>query len=55
MNLLLAEDTPGLVAYYHFDEGTGTSAADSAKGHSAMFVSATPPVWVDSDLDLSCP
>ena len=54
-DVLIGPDEPGLVAYYHFDEGSGTTAEDAAKGHTAMFASDTPPVWVDSDLVLTCP
>jgi hypothetical protein len=55
MKVILKENTPGLVAYYHFDEGTGTMVKDgSGKGHPAMMVSAVMPKWVDSDLTLTC-
>jgi hypothetical protein len=55
MKVILKENTPGLVAYYHFDEGTGTMVKDaSGKGHAAMMVSAVAPKWVDSDLMLTC-
>jgi hypothetical protein len=55
MKVILKENTPGLVAYYHFDEGTGTMVKDaSGKGHDGMMVSAVMPKWVDSDLKLTC-
>jgi hypothetical protein len=45
------------VAYYHFDDGTGTAPKDaSAKHHDAMFAPGHPaPTWVDSTgLMLTC-
>jgi hypothetical protein len=55
MKVIIKPNTPGLVAYYHFDEGTGTMVADATgKGHTAMMVSAVQPKWVDSDLMLTC-
>jgi hypothetical protein len=55
MKVILKANTPGLVAYYHFDEGTGTTVKDaSGKDHTAMMVSAVQPKWVDSDLMLTC-
>jgi hypothetical protein len=57
--LILKGDEPGLVAYYHFDEGAGMTVKDaSARRHDAMF-STTPvrpvPTWVSStDLVLTC-
>jgi len=57
--LILKGDEPGLVAYYHFDEGTGTTVKDaSSKHHDATFDSSNGrpvPTWVDStDLTLTC-
>ena len=57
--LILKGDEPGLVAYYHFDDGTGMTAKDSSsKHHDATFATdnARPaPTWVDStDLTLTC-
>jgi len=57
--LIIKGDAPGLVAYYHFDEGTGTTAQDaSSKHHPAEFASDNgrpAPTWVESsDLKLSC-
>ncbi|HXI54585.1 MAG TPA: LamG-like jellyroll fold domain-containing protein, partial [Polyangia bacterium] len=55
--LILKGDEPGLVAYYHFDDGTGTTLKDSSsKHHDAMFATGHPaPSWVDStDLTLTC-
>jgi hypothetical protein len=57
--LILKGDEPGLVAYYHFDDGAGTTATDaSSKHHNAAFVTAgnrPVPTWVDSTgLTLTC-
>jgi hypothetical protein len=57
--LILKGDEPGLVAYYHFDDGTGMTAKDaSSKQHDATFATdmARPvPTWVDSTgLTLTC-
>jgi hypothetical protein len=55
--LILKGDEPRLVAYDHFDEGTGTMPEDSSsKHHDAMFAASHPaPTWVDStDLTLTC-
>ena len=55
--LILTGDEPGLVVYYHFDDGSGTAPKDSSsKHHDAMFASGHPaPTWVDStDLVLTC-
>jgi Concanavalin A-like lectin/glucanases superfamily len=57
--LILKGDEPGLVAYYHFDDGTGTTVRDSStKQHNATFASdgGRPiPTWVDSTgLVLTC-
>lgn len=55
-------DTPGLVAYYRFNEGSGTEVADEAKKPSHKLgpcmaksdicpdVNDAAPVWVDSDV-----
>jgi hypothetical protein len=51
MKVILKGTEPGLVAYYHFDEGTGTTAADATgKNHVAMMISPTKPMWVASDV-----
>lgn len=51
MKVILKGTEPGLVAYFHFDEGTGMTAADATgKGHTAMMVSTTKPMWVASDI-----
>jgi hypothetical protein len=57
--VILRGDESGLVAYYHFDEGTGMTAKDgSAKHHDALFATdggRPVPTWVDStDLVLTC-
>jgi hypothetical protein len=57
--MILKGDEPGLIAYYHFDDGTGMTAKDaSSKQHDAMFATdmARPvPTWVDSTgLTLTC-
>jgi len=48
---------PGLVGYWHFDEGVGTVSRDFSQGHhDAVMSTATKPVWVKSDgLELVCP
>ncbi len=51
MRVFLKGNEPGLVAYYHFDEGQGTSAGDSGPhGHTANMVSTVKPMWVTSDI-----
>ncbi|HEY2901983.1 MAG TPA: LamG-like jellyroll fold domain-containing protein [Polyangia bacterium] len=55
--LILKGDEAGLVAYYHFDDGTGTAPKDSSsKHHDAMFATGHPaPTWVEStELTLTC-
>jgi hypothetical protein len=57
--LILRGDEPGLVAYYHFDEGMGTTVMDaSTRRHNALFAAnnARPaPTWVASaGLTLTC-
>jgi hypothetical protein len=57
--LILKGDEPGLVAYYHFDEGAGTTAKDASSAHhdAAFNTDAGRPIptWVDStDLVLTC-
>ena len=57
--VILKGDEPGLVAYYHFDEGQGTTVKDaSAKHHDATFDSSggrPAPTWSDAtDLTLTC-
>jgi hypothetical protein len=52
MRVLLKGNEPGLIAYYKFDEGTGTTIAD-ATGNAmnvATMMSATKPQWVTSDI-----
>jgi len=55
MTVILKGNEPGLVAYYHFDEGSGTSSADTTgdANNAAKFVGtemATWPMWVKSDI-----
>ena len=52
MKVILKGDEPGLIAYYHFDEGQGTMSADATgkKGHTAYLISDAKPKWVDSDI-----
>ena len=38
--------TLGVADYYPFDEGAGTTAADSAGTNNGTLVGATPPTWV---------
>ncbi|MEP7052204.1 MAG: LamG domain-containing protein [Pseudomonadota bacterium] len=45
----------GLVVYYTFDEGTGTSSTDLVGNYVAKFGGTTQPKWVTSDLQLTCP
>jgi hypothetical protein len=57
--VILKGDEPGLVAYYHFDDGVGTTVKDSSsKQHDAMFDTSNNrpvPTWVTSDgLTLTC-
>ena len=57
--LILKGDEPGLVAYYHFDDGAGTTPKDASSAHhdAAFNTDAARPVptWVDStDLVLTC-
>jgi hypothetical protein len=50
----LTGNEEGLVAYYHFDEGTGTTAHDASdRHHDATLVSG--PQWVPSPVALTCP
>lgn len=51
MSKRLRGNEPGLVAYYHYDDGTGTSLVDATgKGHTGSFVGA--PQWVSSPVTL---
>jgi hypothetical protein len=45
----------GLVAYFKFDEGSGTSSKDSVKAYEAKLEGNTMPQWADSEVQLSCP
>jgi hypothetical protein len=56
---ILKGDEPGLVAYYHFDDGTGAAPKDASSAHhDAAFNTdggRPVPTWVDStDLVLGC-
>src|SRR4029077_771948 len=63
MNKTLVGNETGLVAYYKFDEGTGTTVADSVTttGHTAhpgtlmANTTANLPTWVVSAAPLTCP
>jgi hypothetical protein len=52
MNVMLRGNEPGLIAYYKFDEGKGTTIADSTGDPTnvATMMSATHPNWVVSDI-----
>jgi Concanavalin A-like lectin/glucanases superfamily len=55
MRVILKGNEPGLVAYYHFDEGTGLSSKDATGDamNNAVFVGTdkdTWPKWVKSDI-----
>jgi hypothetical protein len=55
MRVILKGTEPGLVAYYHFDEGSGTSSADVTgdANNAAKFVGTempTWPMWAKSDI-----
>jgi Concanavalin A-like lectin/glucanases superfamily len=48
-NLRLAGTETGLVAYWHLDEGSGTSTADATgHGHTGTLVNGPGPVWTGS-------
>jgi hypothetical protein len=63
MNTTVASDEPGLVGYWKFDDGTGTTAMDSVTStghvaHDGAFMATTAamnPVWVDSTAPIVCP
>jgi hypothetical protein len=57
MRVMLKGNEPGLVAYYKFDEGTGTTMADATgdPSNAAQMIQTsgypmTPPTWVVSDI-----
>jgi hypothetical protein len=57
MRVMLKGNEPGLVAYYKFDEGTGTTIADAtgdptnvAQMVPTQGFAMTPPKWVTSDI-----
>jgi hypothetical protein len=57
MKVMLKGNEPGLVAYYKFDEGTGTTIADATGDATNVATmvptpgfSMTPPTWVVSDI-----
>lgn len=57
--VILHGDEAGLIAYYKFDDGSGTTPVDSSsKHHNAVFatnMNRPAPTWVDStDLVLTC-
>jgi hypothetical protein len=54
MHQKLSGKEPGLVVYFPFDEGTGTTSKDLVGGYEAKFGNAAPK-WASSEVDLSCP
>ena len=54
MNRTLSGNEPGLMAYWDFNEGTGTTANDKT-GHGYTGTMATPAVWTASDVPLIPP
>jgi hypothetical protein len=52
MKTILKGNEPGLVAYYKFDEGSGTTIADATGDatHVATMIGPTQPQWVPSDI-----
>jgi hypothetical protein len=52
MRVILKGNEPGLIAYYKFDEGTGTTIADSTgvAANVATMIGAVKPKWVTSDI-----
>ncbi|MEO6598925.1 MAG: LamG domain-containing protein [Polyangiaceae bacterium] len=54
MNKQLTGKEAGLVVYYSFDEGTGTTSKDLVAGYVAKFGGTTAPKWATSDLALGC-
>jgi hypothetical protein len=58
MHQRLTGNEPGLVGYYRFDEGTGTTAQDRSATHGNVTLTSTdagtPPTWVTSDAPV-CP
>jgi len=55
MGQRLSGKEPGLVVYYTFDEGTGTTSKDLVGGFEAKFGGNTQPKWATSDVPLDCP
>jgi hypothetical protein len=45
----------GLVVYYNFDEGTGTTSKDLVGNYVAKFGGTTQPKWATSEVMLTCP
>jgi len=54
MNKRLTGTETGLVTYFHFDEGTGTTSKDVVKQAVATLQASTVPKWVKSDVMLDC-
>jgi len=52
MNVMLKGNETGLVAYYKFDEGMGTTVADATGDATnvAKFIDMPGPTWVKSDI-----
>jgi len=60
MSVRLKGNEPNLVGYWRFDEGRGTTVADSSSSGNAGLLEpstsvGTPPVWVCSGVKLECP
>jgi hypothetical protein len=54
MHRRVSAKEPGLVVYFTFDEGTGTSSKDLVAGYEAKFGTAAPK-WASSEVELTCP
>ena len=54
MSVRLTGNEPWLIAYWHFDEGTGTVAHDASTLHNDATLEFGPK-WVPSGVTLSCP
>jgi|GEM_PF-1854127 len=51
MHLTLSGAEPGLVAYWQYNEGSGTTAADVVGGNDGLLVNGTP--WAASDVPVA--
>ncbi len=54
MHHRLTGKEPDLVAYFPFDEGTGTTSKDLVKSYEAKFGGNTLPKWATSEVELTC-